>query len=888
MNHFFQRICKSGKSHGKYLLPCTDFRRFMIFTGAAIIMSVTNTVSAVINPEVRPYARKAAEEGIVLLKNERKALPFAQGEKIAVFGCAQIQTFMCGYGSGGGVEPPYKYNIIDGLLLHQPYQISLDKDVLTAYQNWCTAHPLPTGGWGNWPLNAPEMPLEESLVKNAASRCGTALVILGRAAGEDRECKLEAGSYYLTDLEKDMLKKTTSSFRKTIVVVNSGNIIDMSWLNNYPVQGVVYAWQGGMETGPALAEVLCGNVSPSGHLAMAIANHYEDYPSASNFGNRNFNNYAEDIFVGYRYFETFAPEKVMFPFGYGLSYNDFEIKPTSVTENKGTDSGLFSMISSVFTKETAPGITVKATVTNKGGARTYGKEVVQVYCAPPQGKLGKPARVLVGYAKTPLLAPPLANPKNGAPAGRNSCEVTITFPAAAAASFDDSGATGHQAAWVLEAGTYDIYVGNSVRSAVKAGSFKIADTIVTEQLESACAVDPANAFDRMVAKEENGKLVPKFEKVALSGADMAQHIRENLPKTIKETGDKGIKLIDVYNGKNTLDEFIAQLTPEDLAALLRGDMNKGSRLGPDMNASVYGGVTQSLRDKGIPAIPCDDGPSGLWLHGPVSLLPIGSMLACTWNTELVEKLYYELGNEIDANGFDAILGPGMNVHRNILCGRNFEYFSEDPLLAGTIGGASVRGLQNGGVTAVPKHYALNNQEVNRNRNDSRCSERAMREIYLRAFEIMVKTGKPENIMGSYNLVNGEWASYNFDLCTLVLRKQWGWDGMLMTDWWQQAYESKKFYTRNNALRVRAQTDVLMPGEGPDRNDSTILQSYKQWDAAGRPNDITSGLTLGEMQRSAANVLKYAMRSRSFRKLHNLPNLYKPGANWFEADSVLAE
>ena len=407
-----------------------------------------------------------------------------------------------------------------------------------------------------------------------------------------------------------------------------------------------------------------------------------------------------------------------------------------------------------------------------------------------------------------------------------------------------------------------------------------------EQLEPALAIASESvAFDRMKAVEQNGKLIPGTERVPVSKVDLPARVKERLPKAVPETGDKGIKLIDVKNGKNTLDEFVAQLTPVEIETLLRGDGGMGSRLGPAGNASVFGGTLQSVRDKGVPPIATCDGPSGLRLSANASLLPIGSLLACTWNNDLIEAMYYQVGLEMEMSGVDCILGPGMNIHRNPLCGRNFEYFSEDPLLTGLMAAYMTRGIQKAGASTVPKHFALNNQETNRNANDSRCSERALREIYLRAFEICVKAGKPYNIMGSYNKVNSFWNYYNYDLDTTILRGQWGWTGSLMTDWWAREGASNALHVRNNAWRVRSQMDVLMPGDGPARGkDNSLLESYNQWVAAGRPDDITAGITLGEMQRSTKNVLNYVMNSRTFRKEHNLPNTYQPGEDWFTVSS----
>ncbi|MBR2964131.1 MAG: glycoside hydrolase family 3 C-terminal domain-containing protein [Lentisphaeria bacterium] len=818
---------------------------------AAALISVQ--AFAAVNPAVQQYARRAAAEGIVLLKNDNNALPLGQdgAQPVAFFGITQVQTFLVGYGSGGDVKPPYRVTLADALA--KTDKIVPDKELFDTYLAWAKANPLRAGGWGNWPFYAPEMPITAEQIQAAAKRADTAVLMIGRAAGEDRECRLEPGSYYLTDAEKFLLKEVSGAFKKTVVLLNVGNVIDMAWVKDYKIDALMYVWQGGMETGNAIVDVLTGKETPSGKLASAIANTYEDYPSSSSFGNREFNNYTEDIYVGYRYFETFAPGKVLYPFGFGLSYTTFDI--FGVTVN-----------SPDLAKRD---VTVKATVKNTGG-KYSGREVVQVYCGAPQGKLGKPAKVLVAYAKTKALAPGEAQ------------SFTFTIPAKDFASFDDSGVTGHQAAWVLEPGKYTFYVGNSSRAAKASGNIELGSLAVIEQLEPALAIASESvAFDRMKAVEQNDKLVAGTERVPVSKVDLPARVKERLPKAVPETGDKGIKLIDVKNGKNTLDEFVAQLTPVEIETLLRGDGGMGSRLGPAGNASVFGGTLQSVRDKGVPPIPTCDGPSGLRLSANASLLPIGSLLACTWNNDLIEAMYYQVGLEMEMNGVDCILGPGMNIHRNPLCGRNFEYYSEDPLLTGLMAAYMTRGIQKAGASTVPKHFALNNQETNRNANDSRCSERALREIYLRAFEICVKAGKPYNIMGSYNKVNSFWNYYNYDLDTTILRGQWGWTGSLMTDWWAREGASEALHVRNNAWRVRSQMDVLMPGDGPARGkDNSLLESYNQWVAAGRPDGIEAGITLSEMQRSAKNVLNFVMNSRTFRKAHSLPNTYKPGEDWF--------
>lgn len=755
--------------------------------------------------------RACAQEGIVLLKNEG-VLPLKKEETLAVFGRCQRDWFYVGYGSGGDVHAPYHVSLMDGL---ENAGVCVDETLKKTYREWCRKpENVPySGTWGDWPYYYPEMPIGEELVKEVSSRCRVAAVVIGRAAGEDRENKLEPGSYYLTEPEKDLLTKVCKQFEKVILIFNCGNLMDMSFLPEYHFEAIVYAWQLGQESGNAVADVLTGMVNPSGKLADTIAKKYEDYPSSSNFGGMDFNNYEEDIFVGYRYFETFAKDKVLFPFGFGLSYTEFEISPVSFAHEAGVS-------------------TVEVKVKNIGQAD--GKEVAQIYVCPPKGKLKKAQKALVGFAKTKLLAP------------QESETLSISFSDELFASFDDSGITGFPFAFVLEQGEYSFVAGNSARADIPVGAFEASVTTLVTQCESACAVEEKNRFSAMA---EKGKLP-----ISVSGRDLKARILENLPKEITPTGDKGIKLSDVKEGRHSLEEFVAQLTDKELGDLSKGEGAMRSSLGTAGNAGAFGGVTEELRAKGIPAIITADGPAGVRVNRYTALLPCGTSVACTWNTELVEQLMEIEGKEIASYDVDVILSPGMNIHRNPLCGRNFEYYSEDPVLSGKVAAAAVRGIQKGGVSACPKHFAANHQEVRRNKNDSRVSEQALREIYLRNFEICVKEGKPQNIMTSYNKVNGVWSHYNYDLVTTILRKEWGYDGMVMTDWWMQRSASPEFpKIKDNAYRVRAQVDVLMPGGWNPKKQGYVFDKEQL-----KTLDKEGGLTRAELQRTAMNVLRFAL------------------------------
>ena len=760
--------------------------------------------------------RLLAAEGAVLLRNDG-VLPFVNNEKLSVFGRCQKDWFFVGYGSGGDVNPPYTVDLIQGLADCESLQIN---DALAQiYHDWIVKNPPDEGFWGHWPRFHPEMPLTRAIVEKAAAESEAALVVIGRSSGEDRENTAEEGSWYLTDAEKTMLQYVTDSFEKTVVLLNIGSMIDLRWAareyNNK--LAVLCVWQGGMESGHAVADLLCGAVTPSGKLPDTAAK-LEDYPSTARFGQKEYNYYAEDIFTGYRWFETFAPEKAVYPFGYGLSYTTFGLSDFTAEE-----------------RENRIDFTCKVSNT---GTQYSGKEVVQIYVQAPQCHLGKAKRVLCGFAKTDLLAP-----------GASSC-VQIEVPFDAFASFDDTGASGNKNAWVLEKGDYVFFAGSDVRSARAIHTLTLAQTLVLSQCEEAAA--PQEAFLRTVAVETENGLIPAMQPTPLAATDRRQRILDRLPAAVAQTGDRGIPLTDVKNGTATLADFIAQLSADELEAISRGAYIMNSPLGANGNAGVLGGVLPSLREKGIVPLTCTDGPSGIRLNTVSTLLPIGTLLTSTWNVPLCTAVFEVEGREMQAKGSDIFLGPGMNIHRNPLCGRNFEYYSEDPLLTGKIGAAVVKGLQTHGFAACPKHFACNNQETNRNYNDSRLSQRALREIYLKGFEICVKEAKPKTIMTSYNKINGVWGHYHYDLCNTILREDWGFDGMVMTDWWMRSSKSPEFPNlRDNAYRVRAGVDVLMPGGnrvGMRKPDGTLLKTY------GKEN----GITLGELQKTAEHVIKLCM------------------------------
>lgn len=729
--------------------------------------------------------RQVATEGAVLLENDG-VLPLKNSDKVALLGRCQINYFYVGYGSGGDVNPPYLVNVKDGM---QNHGINLDKNILDYYEKWTKKNKVVKGAWGLWPTCYDEAPLPSDLIDEATKTCDVCVVVIGRAAGEDRDNELAKGSYYLTDEERAMLSQA-EKFNNTVVIVNSGNIIDLSWVKEYHVSALLYVWQGGSESGNAIADLLCGNVSPSGRLTDTIAYNYEDYPSSKNFGGKEFNVYKEDIFVGYKYFETFDKKAVLYPFGYGLSYGMFDFKDVE-----------FSFIENE--------VTVRCKIKNVGNVKA--KEVAQLYLSAPQGKLGKATRELVAFCKTGELE-----------AGEEE-SVVLTANYDAFASFDDVGAVCKNA-FVLEKGSYEFYLGKDVRSAVLVGNFDLKDDVILGKVTGISAVN--KEFERVVAVEKEGELRLDYAIVKAEGNTLKQRILANIPKFTGKSGN--YKWQNVVNGECSIDDFISGLSLDELEALTRGQGKMDSEYGVKGNAGAFGGITKKLREKGVPAVITTDGPSGIRVGYYTTLMPCGTAIACSFNEKLVEQLGEETGKEMRFRGTDVLLAPGMNLHRNHLCGRNFEYFSEDSFLTGKIAAAQIRGIQKSGLSACPKHFACNNQEQYRTTNNSVVSQRALRETYLKGFQIAVKEGKPNVIMTSYNKINGVWSHYNYDLATEVLRNEWGFDGVVITDWWMRKASSPEFPTvKDNAYRVRSGVDVLMPGgikrlERSYKSDGTLL------------------------------------------------------------------
>ncbi len=701
-------------------------------------------------------SRKAATEGMVLLKNQNSALPLKKGEKIALFGKATIE-YIKGGGGSGDVHTPYICNIFEGfsekdVKIHMPLidfykdyvkresvniptqaQINATWDIVNAMEFCTKRDDMTYDTFAS--MHVPEAEVPEALIEDAGKFADTAIITLSRFSAEGVDRRPQAGDYYLSDLEKDLITKAGKLFKKVIIVINSGATIDCEFFaENDDVDAVLFGWQGGLEGGAAIADIICGDVNPSGKLADTIATSYDYFPCKDDFWECfDHLDYSDDIYVGYRYFETIpgAKEYVRYPFGFGLSYTTFEITSKVALENEGK-------------------IVAVANVKNTG--TTAGKEVVQLYYSAPQGKLGKPARELCAYKKTKLLAP-----------GEEETLV-LTFDTNDMASFDDLGKV-QKSAYVLEKGAYSFYMGTDVRTAEKLGfEYIVEEDTVTLQLKNWCK--PFKLEKRMLADGS-------FENLPQGEESYFYAVNE---PTDAKAPEKDVKF-DSVGEEITMDEFVKQFTLSELMDFVGGHAPTGVA-----NTGCFGGLSRLA----VPAVPTADGPAGLRLDPatgiPTTAWPCATLLACTWDTDLIFEVGAAGGAEVRENNLGVWLTPALNIHRDPLCGRNFEYYSEDPLVAGKCASAATRGIQSKKVAVSMKHFACNNKEANRMGCDSRLSERALREIYLKGFEIAVKEADPWTVMSSYNLINGQHTSESYELLTGILRNEWGFKGMVTTDW----------------------------------------------------------------------------------------------------------
>ncbi len=781
-------------------------------------------------PELKDICREAAAEACVLLENKNNLLPLTASDKVALFGRIAVNYYRTGTGSGGNVKVAYETSVLDGLKEYP--EIRIDEELLAVYKKWIEAHPFDNGNgmWASEPLHQEEMPLDEATVDRSAKSCNKALIFIGRTSGEDKDNLDEPGSYRLTSEEKQMIKTVCKHFEHVGIIMNVSNVMDMTWMTESFTYGhidsALICWQGGQEGGNALADVLVGKVNPSGCLPDTICKNLNSHPADKNHGDPIFDMFEDDIYVGYRYYETFKKDQVLYPFGYGLSYTSFEY--TDLRMEKYSFDRLKA--------------TARITVTNTGDVA--GAHAVQLYLAPACGLLGRPAVELIGFSKTKVLSP-----------GEKE-EVEILADLTLFGAYDDGGITGHKSAYVLEAGDYKIYAGRNARQLVEItdngkAAFTIAELQVLEKAHEAMA--PVRSFMRLKAKATDKGYEMAYEEVPTATVDMSERIMKAIPAELPHPGRK-IHMSEVTDGTATVEEFVGQLTQSQLACIARGEGMSNSKVTPG-TAAIFGGVSDELMKLGVPAVCCSDGPSGLNMEKSLKAtqLPIATALAATFNSELIYKMYKYLAKEMKYYKVDVLLGPGINIHRHPLCGRNFEYYSEDPFLTGTMAIAISRGFTEEGVAGAFKHACANSQERARHTVDAVISERALREIYLKAFKMAVKIGKIKSIMTSYNKVNGHYTSSNYDLATVIMREEWGFKGLVMTDWWSRTNNVEKggemSFTDFRSM-VRSQNDVYMVV-----NNNAAFTNAKGDNIEESVNEGT--LTISELQRNAVNIIRLA-------------------------------
>ncbi len=740
------------------------------------------------SPEHIALSRRTAQEGAVLLKNNGNLLPLAPDARVALFGKGSFD-YVKGGGGSGDVTVAYVKNLYDGL---KEEGISLYEPLSDFYRDYVERRYEA----GDVPGLMAEPALPQSLVDSARGNADVAVIVLSRFSGEgwDREPVFyqepdypwpdelnmprkakdifPKGDYYLTGEEQRMVNQVCAAFDKVAMVLNAGGVVDVSWFREDDrISSALLAWQGGMEGGAAIAALLTGKANPCGKLPDTFARDLSDYPSTARFHDSpHYVEYTEDIYVGYRYFETLpgAAERVCYPFGYGLSYTSFALE----TAGTGAENGR---------------IRVDVRVTNTGNCP--GKEVVQLYYSAPWGLLQKPRRCLAAFQKTALLEP------------GESETVKLSFAIADMASFDDLGKIA-PSAWVLEKGRYALYMGTSVRDAGELDwAWEQKETETVRQCGDVLA--PSHLAERLLADGSYEKLpaAPAVDTNAnLFQPLTAAQSEAVAPATpgrgrwmLTQPFAEGVQpLSAVAEGKLILEEFMAQLSDGDLIHLLGGQPNVGV-------SNTFG--LGNLPEYGVPNLTTADGPAGLRIQPEVGVCttawPCATLLAASWDPELTAQVGAAAAAEVKENNISVWLAPAVNIHRSPLCGRNFEYWSEDPLLTGKLAGAMVRGIQSQNIAATVKHFACNNKETNRKYSDSRLSQRALREIYLKAFEIIVREEQPWAIMSSYNVINGQRASESRELLTTILREEWGYVGLVMSDWWTRGEHYKELLAGND-------------------------------------------------------------------------------------------
>ena len=765
-------------------------------------------------------SRRAASEGFVLLKNDNHCLPLQPGCRVALYGAGASQTVKGGTGSGD-VNERRCVSIREGLekggfaVVTGDWLDTYDEMFTHARYEWRDRVMKKRGekqldffsAYSSTPF---KMPVGPAVTKVDAD---VAVYVLSRIAGEGADRRNVPGDFQLSDGERAMLRDICRYYDRVIVLLNTGSAMDLDFMDQHPnIEALLLIVQPGMEAGSAVADVLSGRVNPSGHLADTWAFHYEDYPCAEQYSHNDGDTlhafYNEGIYVGYRYFDSFNIP-VRYGFGGGLSYTRFEIGGEIVsTDSEGR-------------------VTVNVDVTNVGDRA--GREVVQLYAMPPEGRLEKEVRRLTAFGKTGLLNP------------GQSETLTLTFGPDALASYDEAAS-----AWVLEPGRYGLFVGASLMESRLCAWLTLDSEIVLEVLRSICPLKDALNPLSLSAESRRARCAE-----LTAGVDA-----HALPYRPTQIATRRVDYAEPAESEDEATRLAASLTTEQLIQLVVGAPAAGSggALGAAsmMVPGAAGQTSACALNDGVADIALADGPAGvrliqrytvkddqivtipseasfergLFYDGPAqaegeawyqfcTAIPVGTLLAQTWDIELIEALGDLIGDEMTLFGVTLWLAPGMNLHRNPLCGRNFEYYSEDPLLTGRLAAAMTRGVQrHPGCGVTVKHFCCNNQEDDRMKSDSILSERTLREMYLRGFGIAIREAHPLAIMTSYNLVNGIHAANHRDLCTDVARREFGFRGFIMTDW--TTTEQGPDCTASGC--IRAGNDLVMPGQYADQDD----------------------------------------------------------------------
>ena len=834
------------------------------------------TFNGTTSPEVtqretdhRKLAREAAAEGFVLLENKDHFLPLAKGSKVGLYGAGAIRTIKGGTGSGD-VNERDSVNIFQGMknagydVTSSEWLEDYDKLYVQARLDWKNEIFTKLNGddtkffdaYSATPFFMPSgNPIDEE--KAAADGADTAFFVLARIAGENKDRFDTEGDYFISKEEKAILAQVSRCYKNVVLVINTGGLMDLAFVEEFDnIRSILQYVQAGQEGGNAFADVVSGDVTPSGKMTDTWAKDYYDYPGAEVYsyksGDLMKEKYEEGIFVGYRYFDTFEVP-VRYSFGYGMSYTDFEIRTDDI---KVSGRGMMN-----------PKVSVTVTVTNTGD--TYaGKEVVQIYASCPQGRLVKEFRRLAGFGKTKLLAP------------KESQTMTITFPLYQLTSYEEESAS-----WILEPGMYGIWIGNDLNTSVLSGALELDEKAVMTACENICPM-----------KEELNEIVPDAEKVQAREAVWQKEVKEKRMSVIElKASEIPTVKVDYQPEPEELPgkagKIVETLSVDQLALLATGDPGRaqGNALG-SAGISVPGAAAEtspcaSEEPWNVTTIALVDGPAGLRLkreyqvdNGEIvasdflaaleggffskpqekrgttyyqfcTAIPVGTLLAQSWDVELIKRVGEMIGHEMELFNVTLWLAPGMNIHRNPLCGRNFEYYSEDPLLAGMMAAAMTLGVQKvPGCGTTIKHFACNNQEDNRMGSDSILSERALREIYLKGFEIAAKDAQPMSIMTSYNLINGVHAANCYDTCTKAARDEWGFAGAIMTDWTTTNVQIQGECTAAGCMR--AGNDMVMPGLPEDH------ENIKKELADGT-------LTMAELKRCIYNTVNIVLQSNMY-------------------------